>query len=177
MILPANNGRPKKGDMVFCVRILISFSWRLAFQCFVFLTNQTCKLLLTYLNERLAKGENLTPESPLIAPDELRGNHKMKFLPSHRVSKLVREVFRSLGIKSRPYVLRSFYDMQLLQAQNKLGLNRDFRVFWMAHKGDIEHRYTLNKCTLQDELIEQMKEQFKKCEEFLDLDEGRRSTA
>ncbi len=40
----------------------------------------------------------------------------------------------------------------------------------MGHKGSIEARYTTNKCRLPDALLEEMREAFKRCEEFLDLE-------
>jgi hypothetical protein len=44
--------------------------------------------------------------------------------------------------------------------QSKLLIIRDRRVFWMGHKGDMEHKYTLNKGRLPEDLIEKMREAF-----------------
>ena len=41
---------------------------------------------------------------------------------------------------------------------------RDWRVFWMGHKGDIEHTYTVNKGLPQD-VIEKMRESYQKAAE------------
>jgi hypothetical protein len=38
---------------------------------------------------------------------------------------------------------------------------RDFRVFWMGHRGDIEHTYTLNK-RLPEDVIEKMRSAYRK---------------
>jgi hypothetical protein len=39
----------------------------------------------------------------------------------------------------------------------KLLIIRDWRVFRMGHKGDMEHKYTLNKGRLPEDLIEKMR--------------------
>jgi hypothetical protein len=44
---------------------------------------------------------------------------------------------------------------------------RDFRVFHMDHKGDIEHRYTVNKQMLPPDLVEKMRESYRKSQRFL----------
>jgi hypothetical protein len=38
---------------------------------------------------------------------------------------------------------------------------RDFRVFWMGHRGDIEHTYTLNK-RFPEDVIEKMRSAYRK---------------
>jgi hypothetical protein len=40
----------------------------------------------------------------------------------------------------------------------------------MGHKGSIEAKYTTNKGLLPDELIEEMRAAFKRCERMLDLE-------
>ena len=44
---------------------------------------------------------------------------------------------------------------------------RDYRTFFMGHKGDIENRYATNKERLPDEVIEDMHSSFKKASEYL----------
>lgn len=44
---------------------------------------------------------------------------------------------------------------------------RDYRTFFMGHKGDIENRYTANKGRLPDEVIEDTLSSFKKASEYL----------
>ena len=50
--------------------------------------------------------------------------------------------------KWRPYVLRAFFDTQLLIAESRGKIAHDFRVFFMGHKGSIEAKYTTNKSIL-----------------------------
>jgi len=70
----------------------------------------------------------------------------------------------------RPYVLRAYFDTQLLIAESRGKIAHDFRVFFMGHKGSMESRYTTNKGILPDALITEMKNAFLKSEEFLDLE-------
>jgi hypothetical protein len=44
---------------------------------------------------------------------------------------------------------------------------RDYRVFFMGHKGDIEHRYTVNRRNLPYEVIEDMREAFQRSQRYL----------
>ena len=143
-------------------------------QYFTFLSSVGTKKLLAYLNDRLAHGEQITVESPLISPNIThrygRGNNtNKKFLPTLRISKLIRDVFRP-RFPWRPYVLRAYFDTQLLMAESRGKIAHDFRVFFMGHKGSMEAKYTTNKGLLPDTLVEEMRDAFRRSEEFLDLE-------
>ena len=43
---------------------------------------------------------------------------------------------------------------------------RDYRTFWMGHKGDIENRYTTNKQRLPEQVVEDMREAYRKPQAF-----------
>ena len=143
---------------------------------FTFLTDLGAKRLAAYLNERLVSGEQLTPESPVIAPFARyvrnRGENKGKrFVETitirHDIQKAMRPRF-----SWRPYVLRAFFDTQLLIAESRAKIAHDFRVFFMGHKGSMEAKYTTNKGILPEILIDEMREAFSRGEEFLDLEKG-----
>lgn len=144
-------------------------------QYFTFLTTQATKKLVAYFNHRLAIGEPLSADSPVIAPDSEhrygRGkNSAKKFLKRVQISRLIRdEAFRP-RFTWRPYVLRPYFDTQLLIAESKGKVAHDFRVFWMGHKGSIEAVYTTNKGRLPELLVSEMRDAFKRSEEFLDLE-------
>lgn len=143
-------------------------------QYFTFLTQNGTKKLLAYLNSRLARGEPLTAESPVIAPDMVyktfRGkNVGKRFLPTRRICNEIRGTFRP-RFSWRPYVLRAYFDTELLIAEARGKIAHDFRVFFMGHKGTIEARYTTNKGVLPDALINEMSDAFKRSEIFLDLE-------
>lgn len=143
-------------------------------QYFTMLTNSGTKKLLAYLNDRLARGEPLGADSPVIAPDYVyktyRGrNREKKFLPTQRILGKIRDTMRPRFLW-RPYVFRAFFDTQLLIAESRGKIAHDFRVFFMGHKGGIEGKYTTNKGILPEALVNEMQEAFKRSEEFLDLE-------
>ena len=132
--------------------------------------------MLAYLNERLVSGEHLEPESPVIAPfakyGRFRGENKGKrFVETitirHDIHKAMRPRF-----SWRPYVLRAYFDTQLLIAESRGKIAHDFRVFFMGHKGSMEAKYTTNKGILPQLLIDEMRDAFARSEEFLDLEKG-----
>jgi hypothetical protein len=143
-------------------------------QYMTFLTIGGTKRLVAYLNDRLARGEVLNAESPLLVPDYIyktrRGRNTGKpFLPTARISQRIRETLRP-RFTWRPYVFRAYFDTQLLIAEAKGKMPHDFRVFFMGHKGSIEAKYTTNKGILPEDLLKEMRSSFKRSEEFLDLE-------
>ncbi|SMH72023.1 conserved protein of unknown function [Candidatus Nitrosotalea okcheonensis] len=143
-------------------------------QYFTFLSNVGSERLLAYLNDRMAKGEILNSESAVIAPNRdykygRQGKEGNKFLLTVRISNIVRNTFRP-RFTWRPYVLRSYFDTQLLLAEARGKIAHDFRVFFMGHKGSIEAKYTTNKGILSEELVKEMQDAFKRSEELLDME-------
>jgi hypothetical protein len=143
---------------------------------FTFLTDFGATRLLAYLNERLVSGEQLLPESPVIAPFSkyvrFRGeNEGKKFVETITVRKDIQNAMRPRFLW-RPYVLRAFFDTQLLIAESRGKIAHDFRVFFMGHKGSMEAKYTTNKGILPDLLVSEMRDAFRRSEEFLDLEKG-----
>ncbi|CUR51021.1 protein of unknown function [Nitrosotalea devaniterrae] len=141
---------------------------------FTFLTDLGGKSLLAYLNERIVSGEMLTPESPVIAPfakyERFRGENKGKrFVETLTIRREVQKIMRPRFLW-RPYVLRAYFDTQLLIAESRGKIAHDFRVFFMGHKGSMEAKYTTNKGILPDLLINEMRNAFSRSEEFLDLE-------
>ena len=113
---------------------------------FTFLTDLGAKRLLAYLNERLLSGEPLLPESPVIAPfakyGRFRGQNQGKqFVETITIRKDIQKAMRP-RFSWRPYVLRAFFDTQLLIAESRGKTAHDFRVFFMGHKGSMEAKYT-----------------------------------
>lgn len=132
-------------------------------QYFTFLSEEGCEYLKDYLEERIRNGESLTPDSPLITP-KLR----MKpFIRANNIGDTIRDAMRTAGLKWRPYVLRSYFDTQLMLAESKGLVLRDYRQFWMGHKGDIENRYTTNKQRLPESVVEDMRAAYTRSQEFL----------
>ncbi len=84
---------------------------------------------------------------------------------------MVRRTFRP-RFTWRPYVLRAYFDTQLLIAESRGRIAHDFRVFLMGHRGSMEARYTTNKGVLPDVLLDEMREAFGRSEEHLDQAEA-----
>jgi ribosomal protein S13 len=135
-------------------------------QYFTFITREGCEFLSHYLVGRMRAGEVLTPASPLIAPDVTKGAVK-PFVKAWQVGRLVRKRLEQCGIKARPYDLRTRFDTQLMLAESHDKMLRDYRVFLMGHKGDIEHRYTVNRRNLSYEVVEDMRGAFERSQRYL----------
>jgi len=130
---------------------------------FTFLCEEGVDYLKDYLEERVREGEEISTESAVVTP-----KLKMKpFIRAGNIGDLVRDAIRTAGFRWRPYVLRSYFDTQLMLAESKGLVLRDYRQFWMGHKGDIENRYTTNKHKLPEAVIEDMREAYRRSQEFL----------
>jgi hypothetical protein len=141
---------------------------------FTFLTNEGCEYLKAYLERRMAEGESLSSDSPVIAVTpgfEKMGkgkrNRGSRFICTRNVSREIREAMRP-RFKWRPYVLRAYFDTQMLLAESHGKIPHPYGVFFMGHKGDIESRYTTNKGRLPENLIEDMRRAFKESSEYLE---------
>jgi hypothetical protein len=132
-------------------------------QYFTFLSQEGCSYLKDYLEARIRDGENIVVKSAIVTPKQ-----KMKpFIRTANVGDAVRVCIRKAGFPWRPYVLRSYFDTQLMLAESKGCILRDYRQFFMGHKGDIENRYTTNKQKLPENVIEDMRGAYARSEEFL----------
>lgn len=136
---------------------------------FTYITETGAEKVLAYLNHRLASGETLMPQSAVIAPSTRSTYPERKFLSTAIVERAIRDAMRP-RFKWRPYVLRAFFDTQLLIAESRGKIAHDFRVFFMGHTGSIEATYTTNKSILPELLTNEMLESFRKSQEFLDLE-------
>jgi len=141
-------------------------------QYFTFLAQEGCQYLQEYLEWRLRMGEELLPETPLITFHERKGKYVRredvgrKHITSINMGDIIRKPIRKAGFDWRPYVLRRYFDVRMMMAEGDGLIIRDWREFWMGHKGDIEATYTVNKAVTQD-AIEKMREAYKKCETLL----------
>lgn len=128
-----------------------------------FLSAEGCGYVSQYLEERLRAGEKLGPGSDLIHPDRAG----KRFIRTLNIGDAIRTAIRGAGFPWRPYVLRHYFDTQLLTAESKGKVAHDFRVYWMGHVGSIDARYTTNKRQVPKEFLEEMRSAYKRCEPFL----------
>jgi len=127
-----------------------------------FLSTQGCGYLKDYLESRLRKGEKFTDNTDIITPKVA----DKQFIRAINIGDIVRKSIRSAGFQWRPYVLRGYFDTQLLLAESKGKMTHAYRQFFMGHSGDIESRYTTDK-QLNEVMIDDMREAYKNCESFL----------
>ena len=132
-------------------------------QYFTFLGEEGCEYLKSYLEARMNEDEEITPESPIITPKR----RSKPFIRTTNISDLIRGAIRNAGYNNRPYDLRNYFDMQLMQAESKGLVIRDYRVFWMGHVGDIENTYTTNRQNLPTHIIEDMRDAYKRSQSYL----------
>ena len=143
-----------------------------------FLPAEGCEYVLGYLRKRISAGERFTIDSPVISLEQgyqSRRKHKCKtekqsnstgLITTPRITADIRKAIWSIT-KARPYVLRAYFDTQLLLAESHGKMTHAYRQFFMGHKGDIEARYTTNKGRLTDEMISDMRRAYSKSQEFL----------
>ena len=131
---------------------------------FTFLGPEAAGYLKAYLEGRLRDGEKLTDDSDVIAPTW----SKKAFLTSINVGDAIRKAIRAAGFRWRPYVLRAYFDTQLLLAESRGKMTHSYRQFHMGHVGDIEGRYTTNKGRLPPDLIEDMRDAYRRSAPFLE---------
>lgn len=112
---------------------------------------------IEYLRWRRNNREELKPDSPLISGSLVKG----KPICSKWISILIRNAMKPV-IKARPYTLRSYFDMALLAAK----VHPVWQSLFMGHKGNVESVYTTRK-HLPENIIKNMREQFKPAEEYL----------
>lgn len=138
---------------------------------FSFIGNEGANYLKIYIEGRIKQGETIRSESPIITPAKQGIRANVHFITTTNIGDLIRNTIRRSGLMQRPYVLRKYFDTQLLQAESKTNLKRDYRVFWMGHTGDMEHEYTLNHGILPETVVEDMREQYSKASRFLETED------
>lgn len=152
---------------------------------FSFLASEGCDYLKSYIEQRLAAGERLSADSAVVAvAPGARGKGPRAgredgcgVIATKNVSADIRDAIRRAGFSWRPYVLRAYCDTRLLLAESGGSGNggngdaprmlRDYRAFFMGHRGDIEHRYTVGKGRLPEDLIEDMRRAYQGAEPYL----------
>lgn len=133
-------------------------------QYFTFLGDEGCGYIKDYIEERMRDGEKLGPNSPVVTPKTAQKD----FIRSVNVGDAIRAAIRKAGFSWRPYVLRAYFDTQLMLAESKGLVLRDYRTFWMGHMGDIENRYTTNKQRLPDDVVDNMRDAYLKSLPYLE---------
>jgi hypothetical protein len=56
----------------------------------------------------------------------------------------------------------------MMLAESKGLIIRDYRVFFMGHKGDVEHTYTINRHILPSKVVEDMRTSYSRAQKYLE---------
>jgi len=151
-----------------------------------FLNEEGCKIVEELLNRRAANGEKITKETPIVAVTEFYdtrgrkgrkkdGSSPIMHLWSNKISDAIRESVRANGFDWRPYIFRSYFDSALMLAESKGKVSHAYQQFFMGHRGDIEHTYTVGKGRLSAEVIEDMRGAYSRCDQFLSTQKNQSS--
>jgi integrase len=170
--LTISNGAISFQKIPTLVRVRVDLS-KTRQEYFTFLGEEGCEYLKSYLEMRIRDGESLTRESAVITPKVAA----KPFIRTINIGDAARKAIRAAGFPWRPYVLRCFFATQLMIAESKGLIIRDYRTFFMGHKGDIEAHYTLNKRSLPEEVVEQMRMSYTKAQQYLQTTPTRETTA
>ena len=134
---------------------------------FSFMGPEGCEYLKEYLEIRIASGERLDSESPVILPIEKQSlEKKNKFLMTTLLLRRIKKTIVKAGFDWRPYIFRVFFGTNLDSAEAKGFISHPWRQFIMGHKGDIEETYTK-----REGKIDEGREQYSKCLKFLETED------
>ncbi len=126
---------------------------------FSFLGPEGTDYISQYIEERIRSGEEIDSDTDLISPKWA----SKKFIRTINIGDGVRNAIRAGGYRWRPYILRSFFDSQMLIAESKGKMTLAYREFMMGHAGsNMEARYTTHKGGLTKEMVEDMRESYRK---------------
>jgi len=131
-----------------------------------FIGEQGITYLQEHLDHRVHHGEHITPSMPVLGFDP-RGHQTNRYLRTTLVTRDIKAAIRKSGYTWRPYVLRSYFDTNMIIAENQGQVSHPYLQFFMGHKGDMEARYSTNKGRLPPDLIEDLRQSYRRCEPYL----------
>ena len=132
--------------------------------------------LVEYLSSRRARGEALTPYSPVLARHQRRpGTPPVPdFLTTKSVAFSVRRALHAAcppNIRWRPYVLRAYFSTRLMLAESEGRIQRDTREFLMGHDLGVSGRYNMGK-RLPEAIVEMARREYARSTHFLSFNES-----
>jgi hypothetical protein len=142
------------------------------------ITADAAEATVTYLKERQRRGEKLTPESPLVAPDP-RGTRESRrskdghaFIVRKSLGSRVQAAMDAVvpkGIRWTPHALRAFASTQFEACEARGLVSRTRREYFMGHAlGSVDSLYNLGR-PLAPEKIEELRASYAKCLPMLSL--------
>ena len=140
-----------------------------------FLCEEGCQIIKEYLERRISGGESLRLDSGIIATTptqakkskHLNASDRSPFLRTTKIGDEIRKGMRAVQLPWRPYVFRTYFDTALMLSESKGMVSHAYQQFWMGHTGDIEAQYTTNKNQLPAQVVDDMRESYKRASELL----------
>jgi integrase len=132
---------------------------RLAY--FTFLGPMGCAVLKADLETRIAQGENLGPESPIVIGEVDNGRG---FICTGNVTWPIKQAMRRAGLENEPpYVWRSYFSNRCLASQMTVA----YREYMMGHSQGVAGLYSMGK-EIPDDMVEKMRREYEKACQFLE---------
>ena len=134
---------------------------------FTFLGPEGSQYLKEYLESRIASGERLKKDSPVILPVEKQSlEKKNRFLLTTLLLRRIKGTIIKSGYDWRPYIFRIYFGTNLDSAEAKGFISHPWRQFIMGHKGDIEETYTK-----RNGKTDEGREQYSKCLKYIETED------
>jgi integrase len=117
--------------------------------------------LLAYLAERRARGETLTPASPVVTVDPMGARTKLRerastgFIAEPVMMRSLRAGLKAILPTARTYVFRAYCSTQMVSAR----IDRDVREAILGHSLGVSGRYNLSK-KLHPSVIEELRREY-----------------
>jgi hypothetical protein len=153
-----------EGHTAFLIQVPSKLS-KTALGYVTFGTPEAADAILSYLGERQAAEEKLTPASPLVALTSLGarntdGKDVGSFVATESVVLGIRKALQSVcpgGVRWRPDVLRSYCSTQLLIGR----MDHDSREAILGHDLGVSGRYNIQK-RLADHVVEAIRTEYER---------------
>ena len=129
---------------------------------FTMLGQEACDYLSAYVRYRVSRGEKVGPDSALVRPQR-----NSKFLLAESVGKLIARPMKRAKLDLPAYIWRSYFSNRFVLSERD-GVARDYKVFFMGHRGDIEMTYSMRK-RLPADTIAQMRDVYARAARDLEV--------
>lgn len=145
---------------------------------FTFAPSQGCRYIADYLERRMARGEVLEPDSPIVRVtpgQERRGRpvdepmHGSPFLITPSITGEIRKALWT-QVRLRPYVLRSYAITNLETAERNGKITLSDRKFVTGRTDDIDRRYSTGKAQLPEDVTEAIRKEYREASVYLSTD-------
>lgn len=132
-------------------------------------TPELADTLLAYIAERTARGEGLSPSSPVVAVEpmgartKLREQAKTAFIAEPVMVRSLRDGLKAILPSARTYVFRPYCSTQMLAAR----VDKDVREEILGHSLGVSGRYNLSK-KLHPTIVEELRREYAKAVPYLE---------